>query len=56
MVEAEGYDAEEVDERIAADRSREDHLGLSFARGAGETQGARETPEQPDETDPRQPE
>ncbi|MBK8909475.1 MAG: phage portal protein [Rhodospirillales bacterium] len=56
VVEAEGYDAEEVDERIAADRAREAELGLSFAAGAGETQGARETPEQPDQPASDQPE
>jgi len=44
VVEAEGYDVEETDARIAADRAREDGLGLSFAPGAGETQGTRETP------------
>lgn len=45
VVEAEGYDAEAVDRRIAADRAREKELGLDFAKGAGETQGARATPE-----------
>lgn len=45
VVEAEGYDVEETDARIAADRTREEGLGLSFTPGAGETQGARETPE-----------
>jgi capsid protein len=45
VVKAEGYDVEETDARIAADRAREDGLGLSFAPGAGETQGARATPQ-----------
>lgn len=30
VIESEGYDAEEVDRRIAADRAREQELGLSF--------------------------
>ena len=49
MVEAEGYDVEEVDARIKADRAREEALGLEFGPGAGETQGARATPDQPAE-------
>lgn len=49
VVEAEGYDVEEVDARIKADHAREQSLGLSFAAGAGETQGARATPDQPAE-------
>ncbi|CAK0771720.1 hypothetical protein WCLP8_4760006 [uncultured Gammaproteobacteria bacterium] len=32
MIEAEGYDPEEVDGRIAADRERERRLGLNFYR------------------------
>jgi capsid protein len=32
VIESEGYDAEEVDRRIAADRARESQLGLSFCR------------------------
>jgi lambda family phage portal protein len=46
-----GYDAEEVDGRIAADQERERSLGLEFGKGAGETQGARMTPDQPDQPD-----
>ena len=34
VIEAEGYDPEEVDARIVADREREKRLGLSFALGA----------------------
>ena len=49
VVEAEGYDVEEVDARIQADHARERALGLNFASGAGETQGARATPDQPAE-------
>jgi lambda family phage portal protein len=30
VIESEGYDAEEVDRRIAADRAREQELGLRF--------------------------
>ena len=48
VIEAQGYDAEETDARINADHAREEQLGLDFAAGAGETQGARATPEQPD--------
>ena len=49
VVEAEGYDVEEVDARIKADHDRERALGLDFSPGAGETQGARATPDQPAE-------
>ena len=34
VIESEGYDAEEVDRRIAADHAREDELGLKFGRPA----------------------
>jgi capsid protein len=34
VIESEGYDAEEVDRRIAQDREREAELGLKFGRGA----------------------
>jgi capsid protein len=34
VIESEGYDAEEVDRRIAADRAREEELGLKFGRPA----------------------
>jgi capsid protein len=30
VIESEGYDAEEVDRRIAADHAREEKLGLKF--------------------------
>jgi capsid protein len=55
VIEAQGYDAEETDARISADRDREEALGLSFAAGAGETQGARATPDQPEEPPDRMP-
>ena len=34
VIESEGYDAEEVDRRIAADHAREEELGLKFGRPA----------------------
>jgi capsid protein len=34
VIESEGYDAEEVDRRIAADRAREEELGLRFGKAA----------------------
>jgi capsid protein len=34
VIESEGYDAEEVDRRIAADHAREEELGLKFGRAA----------------------
>jgi capsid protein len=34
VIEGEGYDAEEVDRRIAADHAREEELGLKFGRPA----------------------
>lgn len=39
VIEAEGYDPEETDERIAADKEREKKLGLDFPiHGASSTQ------------------
>jgi lambda family phage portal protein len=35
VIESEGYDAEEVDRRIAADRAREEALGLQFEKDGG---------------------
>ncbi|MBT5562255.1 MAG: phage portal protein, partial [Rhodospirillaceae bacterium] len=34
VIESEGFDAEEVDRRIAADRVREEALGLKFEKDA----------------------
>jgi capsid protein len=34
VIESEGYDAEEVDRRIAADHAREQELGLKFGQAA----------------------
>jgi capsid protein len=53
VVEATGYDIEEVDRENAADAARVKELGLSYKTNRGETQGARATP-QP-EPDPNAP-
>lgn len=37
-----GYDAEEMDNQIAADRKREKKLGIAFARGQAQQQGGAE--------------
>ncbi|SNR45295.1 phage portal protein [Puniceibacterium sediminis] len=44
VVEATGYDVEEVDRENAADVKRVADLGLSYRASPGETQGARATP------------
>jgi len=44
VVEATGYDIEEVDRENAADAARAQALGLSYRASPGETQGARATP------------
>jgi len=44
VVEATGYDIEEVDRENAADAARVAALGLGYRTGSGETQGARATP------------
>ena len=44
VVEATGYDVEEVDRENAADAARTKQLGLSYRTSPGETQGARATP------------
>ena len=44
VVEATGYDVEEVDRENAADAARATGLGLRYRTGPGETQGARATP------------
>jgi len=51
VIESEGYDAEEVDRRIAADRAREEALGLKFEKDGGAssalpTEDEEATPEQ----------
>ena len=50
VVEATGYDIEEIDRENAADAARAAELGLSYGRGPGARQGARATP--PKETTP----
>ena len=45
VVEATGYDIEEVDRENAADAARVKELGLSYKTSPGETQGARATPQ-----------
>ena len=45
VVEATGYDIEEVDRENAADAARVKELGLSYKTNPGETQGARATPQ-----------
>lgn len=47
VVEAEGYDVEEVDARIAADRAREAALGLSFAPAAAAAPAPADEPAPP---------
>jgi lambda family phage portal protein len=44
VVEATGYDIEEVDRENAADAARAADLGLTYRTSPGETQGARATP------------
>ncbi|MCA0872213.1 phage portal protein [Seohaeicola saemankumensis] len=44
VVEATGYDIEEVDRENAADAARAAELGLTYRTSPGETQGARATP------------
>jgi capsid protein len=50
-VEATGYDIEEIDRENAADAARAGALGLGYRSKAGETQGARATPEQLPDTE-----
>jgi lambda family phage portal protein len=51
VVEATGYDVEEVDRENAADAARTKQLGLVYRTSPGETQGARATPSQTPEPD-----
>ena len=51
VVEATGYDVEEVDRENAADAARTKQLGLVYRTSPGETQGARATPSQTPKTD-----
>ena len=45
VVEATGYDIEEVDRENAANAARVKELGLSYKTNPGETQGARASPQ-----------
>ena len=54
VVEATGYDIEEVDRENAADAVRVKELGLTYTSSPGETQGARVTPTSiPDPNSPK---
>jgi len=46
-----GYDAEQVDREIAAERARERLLGLDFRRPGSPAQGVQAVPEGEDDTD-----
>ena len=50
VVEATGYDVEEIDRENAADARRAADMGLNYRTGPGETQGARATPQTLPET------
>ena len=50
VVEATGYDVEEIDRENAADAKRAAELGLHYRTSPGETQGARATPQTLPET------
>ena len=50
VVEATGYDIEEIDRENAADAKRAAVLGLHYRTSPGETQGARATPQTLPET------
>jgi lambda family phage portal protein len=54
VVEATGYDVEEVDRENATDAARAAALGLSYRTSPGETQGAREPPAARPQTRQRQ--
>lgn len=47
VVEATGYDIEEIDRENAADANRATAMGLRYGTAPGETQGARATPQTP---------
>jgi lambda family phage portal protein len=54
VIESEGYDSEEVDRRIAADRAREAELGLSFGRTSQGQKPADEPERELEERDPEE--
>jgi len=45
VVEATGYDVEEIDRENATDAKRAGEMGLHYRTSPGETQGARATPQ-----------
>ncbi|MDZ4392618.1 MAG: phage portal protein, partial [Cypionkella sp.] len=51
VVEATGYDVEEIDRENAADAKRAGDMGLTYRTSPGETQGARATPARRPDTD-----
>ena len=51
VVEATGYDVEEIDRENAADAKRVGDMGLTYRTSPGETQGARATPARRPDTD-----
>jgi len=54
VVEATGYDVEEIDRENAADAKRAAEMGLHYRTSSGETQGARATPTRKPETETEQ--
>lgn len=54
VVEATGYDVEEIDRENAADAKRAGGMGLTYRTNPGETQGARATPARKSETETEQ--
>jgi len=54
VVEATGYDVEEIDRENAADAKRVGDMGLTYRTSSGETQGARATPTRKPETETEQ--
>lgn len=54
VVEATGYDVEEIDRENAADAKRAGDMGLTYRTNPGETQGARATPTRKPETETEQ--
>jgi lambda family phage portal protein len=54
VVEATGYDVEEIDRENAADAKRAGDMGLTYRTSPGKTQGARATPARRPETETEQ--
>ena len=51
VVQATGYDVEEIDRENAADAKRAGDMGLTYRTSPGSTQGARATPARRPDTD-----